>query len=158
MSRILPFRSTWTTTRIEPQLARPTITKRLSTRECFGSGIVRDAGSAKTVHANSNVTPCFAAFVVALDESHSKAKAILFNSHGAANLRNRKRNRSRRQSEDGGADAANAERFPARCAAPTSGSRTTVDFPTWRKPTSATTGNASRHSQSKGVKRRGITW
>src|SRR5208283_2120465 len=54
----------------------PRLTKRSSSSECSGSGIVRASGSPKTVIASSNDTPCFLRFCLALLSSHSKARLM----------------------------------------------------------------------------------
>src|SRR5215216_3589498 len=57
----------------------PRTTNLSSSSECKGSGIVRDNGSAKTVEASENETPCFVRFSAAFSSSHSNVKLMLDN-------------------------------------------------------------------------------
>src|SRR6185436_10530528 len=54
----------------------PRTTDLSSSPECKGSGIVRDNGSAKTVEASENETPCFVRFSAAFSSSHSNVKLM----------------------------------------------------------------------------------
>ena len=63
-------RSTCTTTIRRPLADRPIVTKRASSVECSGSGIVPASGSPKTVDASSNETACFAKLAAAFRGSH----------------------------------------------------------------------------------------
>src|SRR5271157_5288239 len=74
--RILSPRSVKTTTKSRRLWDSPRLTKRSSSSECSGSGIVRASGSPKTVLASSNETPCFLRFCLALLSSHSKARLM----------------------------------------------------------------------------------
>src|SRR6185503_3019705 len=69
-------REVCTTTKVCCKPDWPRTTNLSSASECKGSGIVRDNGSAKTVEASENETPCFVRFSAAFSSSHSNVKLM----------------------------------------------------------------------------------
>src|SRR6185503_19742103 len=69
-------REVCTTTKVCCKPDWPRTTNLSSSWECKASGIVRDNGSAKTVEASENETPCFVRFSPAFSSSHSNVKLM----------------------------------------------------------------------------------
>jgi hypothetical protein len=69
-----------------PPDERPNRRNRVSSVECARSGPSSASGSAKTVVASSNETPCFRRFVEALCASHSNTVQYIRNDGGTISI------------------------------------------------------------------------